>query len=197
MHDGHPRFSQIPGLCYVGKMATFTYFAYGSNMLLQRLQKRCPSAAFLGIAFANGYALNFNKKGLDGSGKATLVKSSDDGERVHGALFEIDLEDRQSLDDAEGHDYSRDDEFVVWQAGHAKQTATTYIAKPTAIDENLVPYDWYKHLVLAGAVQARLPDIYVASIEAIKAISDPKQERDRRIEAITVLQEAGFRLSPE
>ena len=43
-------------------MATFTYFAYGSNMLLERLQKRCKTASFLGLAVAHGYTLAFSKK---------------------------------------------------------------------------------------------------------------------------------------
>ncbi len=187
------RFGQNPGSCYIGQMATFTYFAYGSNMLLQRLQKRCPSAIFLEAAYAEGYALNFSKKSVDGSGKATIAKSDKGGKQVYGALFEIRLEDRQSLDEAEGPDYFRVDEFVVKHSGtNEQQTVTTYIANQDAIDENLVPYDWYKYLVLAGAQQAKLPAIYVASIKAIEAIPDPKLERDRGIEAITVLKEVGW-----
>ena len=51
---------------------TFLYFSYGSNMLTERLRARCPSANCIGIATATGYALEFSKSSVDGSGKATL-----------------------------------------------------------------------------------------------------------------------------
>jgi gamma-glutamylcyclotransferase len=49
------------------------YFAFGSNMLLERIKKRVPSARALGIATLGGYALRFNKLSKDGSAKANIV----------------------------------------------------------------------------------------------------------------------------
>ena len=73
-------------------MTKFTYFAYGSNMLLERLRKRCKSARFLGVAVVHGYKLVFSKKSKkDGSGKATIAKTANDDAAVYGALFEINL----------------------------------------------------------------------------------------------------------
>lgn len=52
------------------------YFAYGSNMLTERLRARCPSAHPIGTGIAMGFRLNFSKRGEDGSGKAMLTKQS-------------------------------------------------------------------------------------------------------------------------
>ena len=52
---------------------TIPYFAFGSNMLLERIKKRVPSARVLGNATLGGYALRFNKLSKDGSGKANIV----------------------------------------------------------------------------------------------------------------------------
>jgi hypothetical protein len=53
--------------------ASFLFFAYGSNMLTERLRERCPDARPLGTAIARGYLLSFSKRSKDGSAKATLV----------------------------------------------------------------------------------------------------------------------------
>jgi len=174
-------------------MGTFTYFAYGSNMLLERLQKRCKTACFLGVAVAHGYTLDFSKKSKDdGSGKATIAKTGNDT-ALYGALFEIDLNECPSLDWAEGSDYDRKDEFVVRRVDNDKElTVTTYIAKHDAMEKTLTPYHWYKELILAGARQTKLPDSFIANLEKIRSAHDPCPERTTRIEALAVLKESGF-----
>ena len=174
-------------------MGTFTYFAYGSNMLLERLQKRCKTACFLGVAVAHGYTLDFSKKSKDdGSGKATIAKTGNDT-ALYGALFEIDLNECPSLDRSEGSDYDRKDEFVVRRVDNDKElTVTTYIAKHDAMEKNLMPYDWYKQLIVAGAWQGKLPDFYLARLKEIESIPDPCPERTKRKEALAVLKESGW-----
>ena len=55
---------------------TFKYFAYGSNMLKERLcaRDRCPSAMPVDVGSIRGYTLQFWKISKDGSGKATIVR---------------------------------------------------------------------------------------------------------------------------
>ena len=139
-------------------MDTFTYFAYGSNMLAERLQKRCPSANFVGIAHIEGYALVFNKKSIDGSGKATITRATVDDSILYGVLYEISSFEGHDLDRFEGRGYKKYNQFMVTKMGDGNElVTTTYIAAPSSIDEDLVSYDWYKELVLSGAKQAKLP----------------------------------------
>ena len=175
-------------------MATFTYFAYGSNMLLARLQKRCRTARFLGVAVAHGYTLNFNKKSKkDGSGKATIVRTANDDTALYGALFEIDMSERQSLDGFEGRGYDPNDEFVVRRVNSdEKLTVTTYIARQDGMGENLKPYDWYKQLIIAGGRQRKFPDSYLTDLTEIESIPDPCPDRTDRLEALDVLKESGW-----
>jgi hypothetical protein len=81
-------------------MDTFKYFAYGSNMLTERLRERCPSAKAIGVAVAFGYALEFSKRSSDYSGKATIVRSRKSEEHVFGVVFEIAMSERAALDKA-------------------------------------------------------------------------------------------------
>lgn len=173
-------------------MPTFLYFAYGSNMLTERLNARCVSARFVGVAEVYGYGLVFNKTSVDGSGKATLVERDGVSEAgVYGCLYDLDVQDRGALDACEGVGYERLDLFPV-RCGARDVSAVTYIAKPDAIDPTLKPYDWYLALVVAGAKQNGLPPDYVTRLEAVAGDADPIADRQRRQEALQVLAAAGY-----
>lgn len=177
-------------------MACFTYFAYGSNMLLERLQMadRCPSARVIGPACAEGFALCFAKRSSkDGSGKATLVRQR--GQSAYGVLFAVDESERARLDAAEGagRHYNVAEGFQVQDIqGGSLNDVTTYLAAPAYFDPNLQPYDWYRALVLAGAMQNALPDHYLGVLRNAKAIADAAENRRTRVEALGVLRRAGF-----
>ena len=174
---------------------SFLYFAYGSNMLTERLHVRAPSARPLGGVAARGFTLSFSKRSVDGSAKATLVASSDAAAAVPGVLFEIARSDLPRLDAVEGtgKGYDRHDAFAVARiADGGEATVTTYVAPPHARDERLQPYDWYLALTLAGAMQHGLPEAHIAALRRIVARPDPEPLRQMRQEALAVLRLAGF-----
>ena len=176
-------------------MDSFFYFAYGSNMLRERLRARCKSASVLGVAVASGYSIIFGKRSDDGSGKATIVKSDVNRSSVYGVLFEIKGTELSELDKFErcGNGYDRNDSFDVELIVDGKQLqVTTYIASLDYVDSTLKPYDWYKALVLAGALQNALNSTYIKNLRAIPVIKDKKECRKRRIEALDVLNKAGY-----
>jgi gamma-glutamylcyclotransferase (GGCT)/AIG2-like uncharacterized protein YtfP len=166
------------------------YFAYGSNMLERRLRDaaRAPSASFVGVGSVRRYRLVFHKAGMDGSGKCTLDATDRDSDAVYGVLFEIDDAQSAPLDAAEGVQgggYSRT-EIPVEQVGCGTRVpAQTYIANRESVDESCVPFEWYKALVVAGALEHGLPDDYVRALQGIVAVRDPDSER--REAALAVL----------
>lgn len=174
-------------------MSTFTYFAYGSNMLDERLthRTRCPSARLLGTGSAAGWRLAFAKRGADGSGKATMLRSSRAADRVHGVLFQIDLAERAALDGVEGPDYERLDDLDVALDDGVRARASVYVARDGAIDPTLVAFDWYRALVIAGARRHRLPAAVIAEIESVRVRPDPNPARDQRLIALEQLAAAG------
>jgi hypothetical protein len=168
-------------------MSTIRYFAYGSNMLTQRLQKRCKSARVVGLAWVDGYRLVFHKKSKDGSGKATLIKAEDNFTRAYGVIFSIDAGEKADLDRAEGPGYACIEGFKVVATPNSSVEVITYLAVPKSSDTALVPYDWYRDLVIAGARQNALPDDYVKGLEAITADPDPVVDRPERLAALALL----------
>ena len=173
------------------KAMTFRYFAYGSNMLTERLKARCPGAMAVGRAFADGAVIEFSKRSEDKSGKATLRNKT--GGRTDGVLFEIPTAELCSLDRCEGRGkgYDRCDKFPVRLVdGDEIVPAVAYLATHT--DSSLKPYDWYLALVIAGAREHALGDDHLAALRCVAYVRDLDNSRRARVEATKALTEAGF-----
>ncbi|MFT4256152.1 MAG: gamma-glutamylcyclotransferase family protein [Pseudoxanthomonas sp.] len=170
-------------------MSTHLYFAYGSNLLRERLLARCPGAIFIGRACLPGHRLTFDKVSRDGSGKCAFVPAQNS--RVEGVLWEIPDVELPKLDRMEGagHGYERDTVTVTLVDG-GQCDALTYRA--TECEPGLKPYDWYLALVKAGAEQQGLPDEVRVMLAGMQALLDPLPERPARQEALEVLRKAGF-----
>jgi hypothetical protein len=141
-------------------------------------------------ATLENYGLRFHKRSRDGSGKCNIVP--DDEETVHGVVFDVSPSDLYALDEAEreGRRYRRTRMAV--EGGVAPVEAFTYVAQPAYVDDALLPYEWYRALVAAGAREHDLPATYVEKIEAVRAYPDPDEERRRQHR--TLLHEAGYPL---
>lgn len=168
---------------------SFLYFAYGSNMLPARLAARCPSAQVIGRAMAPGWRVAFWKEGRDGSGKATLI--ADPGQAVPGMLYRIAAADLPALDRAEGAGagYDRNDALAV-EADGRRQVAVSYVAPHPRAD--LLPFDWYLALVVAGAELGGLPADHIAALRAQVCCADPMPDRPGRCEGLAALAAHGW-----
>lgn len=154
------------------------YLAYGSNMLSKRLRARVPSACALGVGQLRSWHLCFHKRSLDLSGKCSIVCSEKSGAIVHGVVFRIDPSEKRGLDKAERLGAGYRCEEVQVRMGEDELSAFTYVAQDSHLDESLLPYSWYKELVVAGALEHGLPSGHVEKLLAIQARSDPDLERD-------------------
>ncbi len=149
-------------------------FAYGSNMLSTRLRQRVPGARLVGTAKLRAYALRWHKVAKDGSGKCDIVPA-EPGSVVHGALYEIPAHEKQYLDRAEGLGFGYEEKDVLVECKTGLLKATAYVA--THIDESILPFTWYRALVIAGAVEHGLPIAYVNGLRAIDAKLDADAQR--------------------
>jgi len=163
------------------------YFAYGSNMSLKRIQARVPSAEALANATLTRYQLRFHKCGKDNSAKADAHFTGRNSDQVLGVVYCIDPVEKPYLDNAEGLGvgYECIDVELKLDDGQSV-TAFAYVA--LHIDRGMRPFHWYKQHVLQGALEAGLPDDYVALIHEVSAIDDPDVERHLRE---TVIYKAG------
>lgn len=163
---------------------TWTYFAYGSNLLTARLQARTPSAQPLATAFLEGYDLRFHKIGDDGSGKCDAYFTGEDGHRVWGVLYRMALREKPILDAIEGVGQGYALKPVPVMASGEQIQAITYVVEADYIDPDMVPFDWYHGFVVSGAREHRLPEAYVARIAAVKTRQDAQVARRHANQAI-------------
>jgi gamma-glutamylcyclotransferase len=92
-------------------------------------------------------------------------------------LYEIDAREKASLDALEGSGKGYREQLVQFPLNGETYTPYIYVAQSTHIDPALIPYHWYKSLVLAGAKYHNFPDEYVAAIEATPSKADPDAKR--------------------
>lgn len=153
-------------------------FTYGSNMSHRRLQARVPSARFVAVAELPSHRLRFHKSAGDGSAKCNAEETGNPDDRVIGVVYEIDAAEKPDLDRHEALGFGYDEKEVELATGSDRLQAWMYYA--TRIDQALKPFHWYKDHVLIGARENGLPAEYVAQIEAVESVDDPKPERHSR-----------------
>ncbi|MCG6872078.1 MAG: gamma-glutamylcyclotransferase [Gammaproteobacteria bacterium] len=155
------------------------YFAYGSNMLRARIEERLGHCEPLGQATLPGHRLAFHKRGADGSAKCDAHFTGRPQHQVIGVLYAVDSGQLERLDEFEGAGYRRD-RLELNAAAYGACTAWLYRAEDHWIDAALPPWDWYHALVVAGAVEHRLPDSYLAGLLRAPVQPDPDSARSSR-----------------
>jgi hypothetical protein len=171
---------------------SLVYFAYGSNMLLERLRKRVASARKVGIAYVEGSVLRWHKRGRDRSGKCDIVETRAREDVVWGVLFDIFPGELSGLCKAEAGYELRE---VAVRAEGGPRTAITYSAPLENTDPTLQPFGWYKALVVAGAQEHGLPGRYVGRLQTVAAIADSDVVRAERMTALLGHRRAGRKSS--
>ena len=156
------------------------YFAYGSNLLHQRLKARTPQARVLTTAALTGHDLRFHKAGDDGSGKCDAFHTGGETDIVHGVIYHLDAESRRILDRIEGVGCGYRIKNVAVAAGGTLVEAFTYVVEDAYIDPKMRPFHWYKRFVVEGARQNAFPREYIATISAVNAVRDPDKARRKR-----------------
>jgi gamma-glutamylcyclotransferase len=151
--------------------------AYGSNLHPFRLTQRVPSATLIGVVPMRGKRLAFHKRSEDGSGKCLFYEHGSAEDMIFGVAYEIDAAEKPLLDELEGLAHGYNEQQVAFPLNGVPRQALVYVAASTHIDPTLVPYAWYKDMVVLGARYHHLPADYVAKIEAVVAIPDPKPKR--------------------
>ena len=155
-------------------MSKLLYFAYGSNLHPNWLRNRVQSAEPISNVSIKNWRLYFNKLSKDGSAKCNIIQTNSSDDIVHGVIYQFESNDKKKLNDAEkGYDPDN------MQLGEFDDVLF-YIAKKENINDNLLPYSWYKDIVILGAQNHKLPYEYIAYIKSFNATTDPDQERDKK-----------------
>jgi gamma-glutamylcyclotransferase (GGCT)/AIG2-like uncharacterized protein YtfP len=143
------------------------YFAYGLNMDVIGMGKRCPRSKPLGLA-----RLPRHRFIVTSDGYASVIR--DPREEVHGVLWDCSLSDVRTLDkfeDIASGLYVKISQPVIVEGG-AKR-ALVYVGRSGTIGR---PKPGYLEQVISGAKHWPLPETYVAAMTRFlsKPILDAK-----------------------
>jgi len=156
-------------------------FAYASNMNVDEFTKTVPSAKKIGVAKLPGYTFLFNKTADDGSSKANIVISAEPDACVWGVLIEYQDNEKQNFFNPTG--WSADFELTAVncldKTGELYQ-AEAFVAKPHALNDFLLPFDWYQAKILKSASGQGFPEEYITGISLMPHKIDPDEKRRAR-----------------
>ena len=129
------------------------YFAYGSNLWIDQMNRRCPESTVVGKGVLHGYRWIITTRGY-----ASIVVSDED--EVHGVVYAMKPDDVCSLDTHEGVASGLYVKRIlnVLQAGQGME-CLVYIDPVT--DEG-VPHDEYIHRINEGLKDSDLSKAYVS-----------------------------------
>jgi cation transport regulator ChaC len=147
------------------------YFAYGSNMNLERVRQRKMSFECAESGHLLEYSLRFNKRSVKYSGAAAANVVAAANGVTEGVIYRlIEPEQIEIMDPYEGYPvrYRRIALPIVTKAGVVD--AWVYIANEDHVLEGLAPARWYLTHLLAG--RDYLSKSYFESLSQTKCLDD-------------------------
>ena len=136
------------------------YFAYGSNMDLAQMERRCPGARLVGAAALSDYRFGFTTH-CDAwvGGVADIVPAA--GEAVHGLLFEVTEAHLAELDR-----YEQVPEMYR-RVRVSIDGREVWVYEVVEKQRFVEPSRRYRDVIVGAARRHGLPEDYVARIEAM------------------------------
>ena len=131
------------------------YLAYGSNLNLQQMAYRCPTARMVATTYLEHYKLTF--RGHNGNAVATVEPSEND--RVPVMIWEIFDADEDSLDIYEGFPRLYRKENVTVKIDSRKTQVMTYVMNPGRPLGK--PSAYYYATILQGYRTAKFDPVYL------------------------------------
>ncbi|NP_001155144.1 gamma-glutamyl cyclotransferase-like venom protein isoform 1 precursor [Nasonia vitripennis] len=156
---------------------TFFYFAYGSNLLSQRIHIKNPTAVQRYIGKLKEHRLDFIHYSKNWRGSVSTIVPDVKSE-VWGVIWEINLEDLAHLDDQEGvHEniYFPKNVSIRTPEGETIECRTyqecvlpeKYVP-PSELPPERQPSFVYLNTIIRGAKEFHIPEEYIRFIESFK-----------------------------
>ncbi|KAJ4018238.1 hypothetical protein NW752_002143 [Fusarium irregulare] len=171
---------EAPGAADTGQPTTKYYFAYGSNLHLQQMKKRCPGSKFIGSAKLVDYRWQINERGY-----ANVIEAQ--GHWVEGLVYEINARDEARLDINEG--VSKDAYRKKYMTVMLRRADAALYRRPVPWIVNNGGPDQARHLVQQSNGQSRIASykphlehnilVYISPRYIVD--SEPKEEYINRI----------------
>ena len=146
---------------------TVKYFAYGSNLDLLQMKRRCPLSKLISKGSLSGHRLTFNKYSSGwGGGVADVIQEQ--GSEVWGLIFEISDSDLERLDRYEGYHKDQTSLYERWKAvintSHG-QVCDVWVYTVVEKQKLVQPTLEYLQIIKDAAVRWGFPKVYQQTLE--------------------------------
>ncbi|MBK9518389.1 MAG: gamma-glutamylcyclotransferase [Anaeromyxobacter sp.] len=133
------------------------YFAYGSNLMVDRMRERGAAFSEARPAVLRDHCLVFDKRSADGSARANVERSP--GDCVHGVIYRMALDGLEALRQFEsGYDLvDRQVEAARPQGGVEALAVKVFVARSDR-RTSAPPQRRYVALILQGLAEHGLPE---------------------------------------
>ncbi|XP_059621994.1 gamma-glutamylcyclotransferase-like isoform X1 [Phlebotomus argentipes] len=156
----------------------FLYFAYGSNLLAKRIHIKNPTAVRKDIGKLKNHRLDFFYYATRWGGAPSTVVPAP-GENVWGAIWEIDMENLDSLDKQEGVHRgvyqplslpieTPRGETLICRVYQLVNNPDDYPVKNGVRIEERKPSYSYIQVLINGAIESGLPEYYVEFLKSVE-----------------------------
>jgi len=152
-------------------METKIYAAYGSNMNLKQMKKRCPKAKVIGKGQLQGYKLTFRGKQ---AGVANVERSGNDTVPI--VLWKITGECEKELDRYEGYPRLYEKKEVVIDTAAGQQTAMIYVMAKQYESMPALPNDYYFETIKRGYMDNRIDVAFL--LEALARVKAEQHDAE-------------------
>lgn len=122
------------------------YVAYGSNLNLKQMERRCPNSTIYAVGELNNWELVY--RGSKTGAHATIVRKR--GSTVPVLVWSITSEDEKKLDMYEGYPVYYTKRNVMVNIDNAKKKAMVYIMNDNALPG--IPSDSYIKVIAYGYI---------------------------------------------
>ena len=159
------------------------YFAYGSNLDLPQMKRRCPSSKLISKGSLSGYRLTFNifSSGW-GGGVADVIQ--DQGSKVWGLVFELSDTDLERLDRYEGYHKDWTSLYERWKTvidTPNGQVSDVWVYTVVEKQKFVKPTPEYLQIIKDAAVKWNFPKAYLTLAYLDALYEDCGDEITRRI----------------
>ena len=143
------------------------YFAYGSNLDLLQMKRRCPSSELISKGSLPGYRLTFNRysSGWNG-GVADVIKEQ--GSEVWGLVFELSDTDLKRLDRYEGCYKDQTSLYERWKAvidTPNGQVCDVWVYAVVEKEKFVQPAPEYLQIIKDAAMRYDFPEAFQLTLE--------------------------------
>lgn len=132
------------------------YVAYGSNLNLEQMKKRCPDSKLIGTGELKNYQLLFRSNNRH---NAVATVESCEGEKVPVGIFEISKNDEKHLDIYEGFPSLYTKKYISIQSQNIKGKAMIYV-----MNDGFgygIPSPYYLSIIRQGYKDCHLDEQYL------------------------------------